>query len=155
MRHFGLAVAVMVTLTACGGGDTVPTTAGPSATSATTVPGPTSTTSPVVSESPIAEETGLASIVILTPTEGVGERPDLAWESVDGASTYRVTVLTSDGSFYWGWLGSETSVPLGGFPRLVDGATGPRVASGMTWTVVAYDADLIPLAVGGPSSLSR
>lgn len=156
MRRFGLA-AVMVILMACGGGDADPTTTGPSPTSATTGPAPdeTSTTSPRVLTSPIAEDVGLESMVILTPTEGVGERPDLAWEPVEGASTYRVTVLTPDGSFYWGWLGPETSVPLGGFPKLIDGATGPRVVSGMTWTVVAFDADMVPLAVGGPATLSR
>jgi hypothetical protein len=147
----------VIVLFACGGDDTSQTTAAPGTTSETAPPGGDSrtTTTMIASESPIAQDVGLASMVLLTPTEGVGERPDFAWEPVDGASAYKITVLAPDGSFYWGWLGPETSVPLGGFPKLIDGATGPRVVSGMTWTVVALDADLVPLAVGGPASLSR
>lgn len=158
MRRFG-PVALVIVLVACGGDDASPTTtASGTGGATTTAPGPgvtTTTASQEPTESPIAGDVGLESMILSTPTEGVGERPDFAWEPVEGAASYRVTVLAPDGTFYWGWWGTETSVPLGGFPKLVDDATGPRVVTGMTWTVVAYDADLIPLAVGGPASLSR
>jgi hypothetical protein len=91
---------------------------------------------------------------VVTPEAGGGDRPDLEWAPVDGAVRYDVTVLAPDGSVYWGWSGSETSVPLGGFPRLVPEAAGPRIITGMSWTVVAVDADAFPLAIGGPRPLS-
>jgi len=157
MRRVALLALAMV-LAACGGDSSSPTTTGGTDTtggSVTTGGGATATTTTTAVESPLASEVGLESMVLLTPTEGVGERPDFAWEPVAGAVRYQVTVLTADGALYWAWSGEETSVPLGGFPKLVDGAAGPRVVSGMTWTVVAFDGDMIPLAVGGPASLSR
>jgi hypothetical protein len=153
MRKSPAAFALVFVLASCGGDGASTTTAGDGVTT-TGATGETTSTA-LQQDSPIAADVGLPSMVLLTPEEGVGERPDLAWETVDGATMYRVTVLGADGAFYWGWAGEETSVPLGGFPRLEDAAAGPRVVSGMTWTVVALDANLVPLAVGGPASLSR
>jgi hypothetical protein len=146
------AFALVLVLASCGG-EGASTTTGADGVTTTASGGATTSTAP--QDSPIAADMGLATMVILTPEEGVGERPDLAWEPVEGATMYRVTVLGPDGTLYWGWAGEETSVPLGGFPRLEDAASGPRVVSGMTWTVVALDGDLVPVAVGGPASLSR
>jgi len=153
MRKSSVAFALVLVLASCGGDGPTTTTAGDGA--ATTGAAEETTSTTLRQDSPIAADMGLASMVILTPEEGLGERPDLAWEPVDGASMYRVTVLGPDGAFYWGWMGEETSVPLGGYPRLEDAAAGPRIVSGMTWTVVAFDAALVPIAVGGPASLSR
>lgn len=123
------------------------TTAGEATTSTTTAPMPPS-------ESELAAPLGLDSMVILTPVSGGGDRPDLAWEPVSGAALYHVTLLAPDGTVYWGWSGSETSVPVGGFPRLVPEATGPRIIADMSWTVTATGVDDVPIAVGGPSPLS-
>lgn len=156
---------------ACGGGDDDSDSVGPEVTTAdgpegttappssktttaaastTSVP-PTTTTVPV---SEFAEGFRLPTIAIVSAPEGGGERPDLAWQPVDGAADYQLTVLDPDGGFYWGWRGATSDVPFGGRPRLVPGAAGPRVVAGMTWTVVALDADNRPLAAGGPAPLS-
>lgn len=85
-------------------------------------------------------------IELRTPTEGEGLRPTLRWVAVDGADLYGVYLYDPDGAVYWTWRGEGTEVPVGGSPRLDDDAPGPRVTPGMTWAVVAWDADLLPVA---------
>lgn len=152
IRRVQVAAILLVTVAACGGDPASPGVSGESTLGETTPP---TTEVMVPHEWPLSEDLGLASIALLTPASGLGERPDLAWEAVAGAASYRVTVLAPDGAFYWAWTGVDTLVPLGGSPRLSDAATGPRLVSGMTWTVVAFDAESRPLAVGGPATLSR
>ncbi|MDX1689886.1 MAG: hypothetical protein R3290_02565 [Acidimicrobiia bacterium] len=36
---------------------------------------------------------------------------------------------------------------MGGEPQLLDGAPGPAVSEGMSWAVLAHDAEFRPLAV--------
>lgn len=87
------------------------------------------------------------TIDLLTPPDGSGIRPELRWSAVGGADHYGVYLYAPDGSIYWSWSGRATAVPVGGEPRLVDSAPGPSVVDGMTWAVIAYDADLLPLAI--------
>ncbi len=71
--------------------------------------------------------------------------PILSWEPVDGATQYRLVVLTADGETYWAWSGSTTSVALGGD----DDTAGHRFVASLTWQVTAYDAAGVPVAFSG------
>ncbi len=94
------------------------------------------------------EAVGVSTVELVTPEAGGGRRPLLEWEPVDEAVEYQVVLLTPSGDPYWGWITEETSVPVGGTPALDDGAAGPSVVAGMTWSVSAYgtDADLVGLS---------
>lgn len=80
-------------------------------------------------------------MTLRTPAEGVGPRPELAWEPVDGAAGYTVTVYTADDGPLWGATTEETSIVLGGFtePPQDDARVGPVLADGMRWEVLARD----------------
>jgi hypothetical protein len=119
-------------------GDTTPGTA-----ATTTTTGPSR-----------ASQWGLETIELLTPTEGGGRRPILEWQPVAGAEAYNVVVLAPSGRVYWGWRTVETSVPVGGHPRLNESAAGPAISAGMTWSVtaVASDGSLIALSDQRPIS---
>jgi hypothetical protein len=86
-------------------------------------------------------------IVLLTAEAGGGRRPLLAWDPVPDATRYAVFVYSPSGAAYWTWWGESTSVHVGGEPRLDDGALGPAVTEGMSWAVLAFDADGSPVAV--------
>jgi hypothetical protein len=88
-----------------------------------------------------------ARVVLLTPISGGGTRPLLEWEPIPDADHYGAYVYAPDGSIYWAWTGRQTSVHVGGEPQLREGAAGPSVVDGMSWAVIAYDAELLPMAV--------
>ena len=115
-----------------------------------TVAEPVETTLPAVSEDPgVAEDLGLAPIELLTAADGGGPRPVLEWSPVDGAAQYHVVVLAPNGSTYWAWRTSDTSVPVGGLPQLSPDAAGPAVAPGMSWSVLATAEDRTAIALSG------
>lgn len=114
--------------TAAGAGETPSTTTALSPTTTVTYPS-------------IAADLGVALIDQHTPIDGEGRRPVLEWTAVDGAERYFVIVSAPSGAIYWGWRTSDTSVPVGGNPKLVEGAAGPAVSEGMTWIVSALDAE--------------
>ncbi len=120
-----------------------------------------STKSPAAPTSEPVEATDLPDFLehldrirLLTPTSGNGPRPVLQWEAADGADRYGVYLYDSEGELYWSWQGRETKIPVGGRPRLVENALGPRVAEGMTWTVIGFDAEQLPVAAGGSRSIA-
>lgn len=80
-------------------------------------------------------------MTLRTPAKGVGPRPELAWEPVDGAARYTVTVYTADDEPLWGATTEEASIVLGGFaePPSDDARVGPALADGMRWEVLARD----------------
>lgn len=125
---------------------------GPAEDEATQQTPPQSETSPdelngAAATTMAAVSTGLDGITLLTPETGGGARPVLQWESVAGAASYRVVITAPDGRGYWSWQGDATSVPVGGHPALPDGAPGPRVSSGMSWSVAAFDQQARPVAL--------
>lgn len=73
---------------------------------------PPATTAPPAADG-LLQALDVAAIEVLTLETGLGERPLLEWAAVDGATSYHV-VVQSDGEPYWAWVGSTTSVPLGG-----------------------------------------
>ena len=79
----------------------------------------------------------VALIDATTPTEGNGATPTLAWQLIEGATSYSVIVLDPDGTAWWAWEGPEREVVLGG---VADGPGALVVEAGATWTVIAFDA---------------
>jgi hypothetical protein len=98
---------------------------------------------------------GVAPAQPSSPTRGRGPRPTLAWAPVAGATSYRVVLLDPTRRASWAWQGESTSVVVGGTPKpLPDGAGGPRVARGSSWTVAAFDSAGRPLALSAPQAIS-
>lgn len=152
-------------LAACSSGDdspaatgpatTEPATSQPDTTPATTAPATTApaTTQPATTQPATTTEpepgpprlAGLAEIELTTAHRGGGQRPLLEWSAVEGADTYGVYLYAPDETIYWSWQGGERSVFVGGENQLPDSVSGPSVIDGMTWSVVAYDAALVPV----------
>lgn len=153
-----LLVSVLLVITACSGSaGTVPTTpddAGNPGPAESTSPSPP-TTAAVSKTSTTTRPTTLVprvdfdldQIDTTTPASGGGARPELAWEAVDGAEQYRVTVFAPNGGPYWATQTVTPRVHVGGEPQLNEEAAGPSISPGMSWRVVAVGSDRRPLAV--------
>lgn len=100
-----------------------------------------------VVEGPPRLDFGLPAMDLIAPASGGGPRPELAWEPVEGADEYSLTIYREDDVAYWAWTGPETSVRVGRTEDLSVG--GPRIEAGMTWTVLAFDADGQVIAQSG------
>ncbi len=152
-------VAVVVLLAGCSGGSDVaqdPSVTSPPVSSSAPDQAPVTSTAPdepTATESPVPETepaaspmlAGLPLIELLTPSSGGGVRPLLQW-SPTGAPIYGVYIYAPGGSLYWAWRGRETEVFVGGAIRIEPEHPGPSITEGMTWAVVAYDENLLPLA---------
>lgn len=64
-----------------------------------------------------------------------------------------MTVFGPDDAPYWSWEGAEPSVGVGG-ADLPDEAAGPAISEGMSWVVVAHDADGAPIALSEQRPIS-
>jgi len=60
---------------------------------------------------------------------------------VEGTAAYRLVVLDAEGQPVWAWEGPDTTVALGGVPDRPEGAEGPVLSPGSTWSVAALDGD--------------
>lgn len=123
---------------------------GPTAEPSTPDASPASTGTSGSDSEPAAGSSALP--VLETQPTAEGPRPLLEWEPVEGAASYTLVVLGSDGTPYWAWSGAEASVHLGGFDD--PDAVGPWVHEPMTWTVAALDGAGQPLALSDPAVLS-
>lgn len=148
LRPAAAAMALVLVVTACSSSDdAVPS--GETTTTVAITPTETTATQPPTGSGPspssertdLAAEYDLAMIEQFTAVSGGGRRPILEWARADGAERYYVVVTAPSGRVYWAWRTSDTSVPVGGHPRLNEDAAGPAVSDGMTWSVVAFDAD--------------
>lgn len=152
-----IAPAILTLLIACQLGITSPKAA-PSGTEQAVSTPPTEVTAtseaPASTQSELAGKLGLQSIQMLTPTSGNGDRPTFEWQAVPGASMYSVTLNAPSGESYWGWAGTDTKIPLGGLPKLLEASPGPRVIDGMSWTVTALNDNFEPIAFGGPRPIA-
>lgn len=103
---------------------------------------------PEAEEGPPAFELDLPGIELLTPMSGEGQRPVLTWDSVDGAASYLVVLRAApEAPASWLWRGDRTEIRVG---FVTDpGLGGPEVRDGMVWSVLAFDADDVPLAQSG------
>ncbi len=174
-RVIATGVVLTLALVACGSdddGDTIttdplttsaPATDAPPATDPPATDPPTTdppatdppATDPPATDAPadaasFAEAAGLGTVELAAA--GGEPHPLLAWAPVDGAAAYRVTVLTSDGSPYWAWLGENTEVRFGGAPD--GGGQTAILFEPMTWTVVALDADGLPIAASDRADIT-
>ena len=104
--------------------------------------------------SAIAGVLGVATIEIVTPPSGGGERPVLEWVAVEGAEGYDVVALTEDGEPYWAWVGRTTSVVFGGGDPADDAGHLAIVYGPLTWTVAAFGPDGTVLALSNRTPLA-
>ena len=160
-----LAVGVLLVVAACSSTDgdaetpdvtsaattDVSSTTAPSATQETTATQQATTTLAPQAESLL---TGANPVIQITPTEGVGLRPVLSWEAIEGAGSYFLVVKDDAGAAYWAWQGSETSVPLGGAEFPENYGNGPTIGPGYMWSVSAYATDGTILAISGDLPVS-
>jgi len=94
---------------------------------------------------------GIVEMENLMPESGVGIRPRLEWQAVDGAAYYDMVIFEADGTPYWSWRTEETGVYVAGIDEpLPEENEGPIIADGMSWQVVAYDSSQAPVGAGGP-----
>lgn len=141
MRRW-LALTAVLMVAACGGdAQESVTTVGGSTLGGSPTSVATTTTLIAAEYPPLLPDMAVPVITQITPTEGGGFRPVLEWTAVEGASLYLVAVQAPDGRLYWAWRTEDTSVPVGGLPRLEEDAFGPAVSRGMTWSVIALDTD--------------
>ena len=96
---------------------------------------------------------GAMLIPTLTPVVVDVLRPVLEWEPVDGSARYSVVVLDEAGEPYWIWSGSESAITLGGAPSS-DFGVGPILGVDYSWSVAAFDADGLFLAISGQVPIS-
>ncbi len=143
---------VVMLIAACGGSDqdasvdsTIPPETSPSSAAASST---TEAAAPSLSDlsDPMLSGFDVEAIHLLTLESGGGHRPLLEWEAVETADYYIVTIFSPDGSPYWAWPTEDSSVPVGGLPRLEDHTEGPVIWEGCTWGVIGYDATGLPVA---------
>jgi hypothetical protein len=90
---------------------------------------------------PYIDVPGIGSIQLLTNVQGGGEKPLFSWKAVSDADRYQLIVFDENGEPYWAWEGMQTQVYMGGSEGLPDAdSSGPSIAAGFHWAVVAYDA---------------
>jgi hypothetical protein len=111
--------------------------------------------SEIVGENTMLLFPGIIAMENLMPLEGVGLRPRFEWQTIDDAEHYGIIVFDPDGTPYWAWRGETPWVYLGGIDEpLPEINEGPILIDGMSWRIVAYDADEVPIATGGPWAIA-
>lgn len=96
-----------------------------------------------------------ADVVLTAPAaQDAGPSPSFAWEPVEHAASYRLSVVGADGPV-WAWSGVETTVVYGGYASVPDPGVGAlRLTAPAWWSVSAYDADGVLVAVSGQRAVS-
>ena len=108
---------------------------------------------PVETQPPLFDGLG-RTVTLLTPESGSGIRPLLEWEPVDGADYYSLFLYAPSGRVYWGWAGRGNAVHVGGEPQIQEDRPGASIVDGMSWAVIAYDAESLPIAVSPQRPIS-
>lgn len=112
-------------------------------------PEPADTATSAAPETPaipeIADEPGLQladGVVMeqLTARSGGGTSPMLAWTPVAAADSYSVVVYDAQDAPWWAWAGPETEIIIGGVETEAN-IGGPQAATGVRWSVFAFDAE--------------
>jgi hypothetical protein len=96
----------------------------------------------------------LPEVTLLTPgAEDAGLVPEFSWEAVDGAASYRLSVLGPDRPL-WAWSGTGTTVSLGLREGPSEAVPGLELPPGSWWSVAALDDDGQVVAVSALRSVS-
>jgi hypothetical protein len=135
IRVIAAAMAAAAVLAACGGGSApaAAPAAAPTAPAAVPAAAPAGVATTIDRPAALAD---LASVELREPgVTDAGPAPVFAWDAVDGAATYRLSVLGPDGP-RWAWEGDATSIRYGG---VEDGQAGPAIVAGSWWSVSAMD----------------
>jgi hypothetical protein len=130
--------------------DAAPGSGGSATTASTVAPAGTDATTTTAAPGVLP---GLAPLTLLTAGEGLGIRPILQWNAVDGAAQYVVVVNTPEGGPYWTWQGADTQVAFGGGPIDDQDTIGARLISPKRWFVVALDEAGSPIAASDSVAL--
>lgn len=159
MRRMVPLIAVLV-LASCSTADESGTTVAVDRESTTTSLRPSEDTSPEADTGTEAKDqantvamhrpagaTAFPPITTMSESSRGGAHPELSWEAVPGTELYAVALFDPDGRIYWSWQGDESAVHVGGEPQLSAEAAGPSVVAGMSWQVLALDAEGSILAV--------
>jgi len=127
-----LSLLFLITISACSGASTTQSASGGDDSGAVV--------DQQSGQEPFIPFAGLTRIELLTPSSGAGEKPLFEWLPIEGASEYSLFLQFPDGQPYWSWLGSATTVYLGGSSSAPSpDAAGPILLDGMSWAVIAFD----------------
>jgi hypothetical protein len=133
----------------------VPATTVAATTAAPTSP-PTTTAAPTTIAAPttappttdaIQHLPGVAALIVTVAGDDPA-RPTFSWSAPAGAVTFQLAVQTADGVPLWGWIGSDSTVVLGGAARSAD-VEGPTLTGPSRVRVYAFGAGHLLLAVSG------
>ncbi len=164
----GVLLGAITIVSACGGSDSSSTTspdpttasAPPASVEPSSTPSTTPATNPAETSAPapaseLSDLAALDVIVVTNPQTGNGERPLLAWQPVDGATRYSLTLAEPDGAVYWAWTGASTSIWLGGqHDEPPADAAGPVLLDELVMRVVAVDASDTIIAASAPTPIA-
>jgi hypothetical protein len=96
----------------------------------------------------------LPEVALLAPgAEDAGLVPEFSWEAVDGAASYRLSILGPDRPL-WAWSGTDTTVSLGLREGPSEAVPGLELLPGSWWSVAALDDDGEIVAVSALRSVS-
>ena len=96
----------------------------------------------------------LPEVTLLAPgAEDAGLVPEFSWEAVDGAASYRLSILGPDRPL-WAWSGTDTTVSLGLREGPSEAVPGLELPPGSWWSVAALDDDGQVVAVSALRSVS-
>jgi hypothetical protein len=133
-RPLLLGAAIALLIAACGSAAPADPMAPPAGTTGGAADAAAASTGIVIERPAFLAD--LARVELLEPpVAGAGVAPIFSWGAIDGASTYRLTVLGPDGP-RWGWEGPDTSIRYGAVEA---GQRGPVIVPGSWWSVAAID----------------
>jgi hypothetical protein len=92
------------------------------------------------------EGAAMTTLLLRTPTTGVGSRPLLEWDPVAGVDRYLVFIFDPDGTPYWSWSTADPEVFVGWLEPDDPNTPGPRIWTELTWTVLGLDTAGVPIA---------
>jgi hypothetical protein len=134
-RPLLLGAAIALLIAACGSAAPADPMAPPAGTTGGAADAAAASTGIVIERPAFLAD--LARVELLEPpVAGAGVAPIFSWGAIDGATTYRLTVLGPDGP-RWGWEGPDTSIRYGAVEA---GQRGPVIVPGSWWSVAAVDA---------------
>ena len=166
MRRIVLVVVLLLVVAACSDGTTdeaTTTSAGATATTASGGEQPVTTAAVATTAPPTT-----VAAVVATPFDATAplyadtdrieatvtgvNRPQVAWQDVDGADRYTLLILAEDGTTVWAWSGTDVAVTVGGGEADRPGL-GARVSAPSWVRVIARDTGGAVIAASDPVAI--